>query len=543
MQIKSLILITLTFALSVSLKAQGSFSHQDSLFGGYGPGRDWWDVTFNHLDIEVFPSEKAIIGSNTIKYRVLKPYQLMQIELQDPLKITKIVQDSQELSYTRDGFSYFIELKKEQIPDAIDSITIFYGGKPHESLNPPWSGGITWTEDSAGAPFIASSCQGIGASIWWPCKDSPRDEPDSALISITVPDSLIDVSNGRLRQIELASDCTHTFHWYVDNPINNYGVNMNIAEYAHFSQEYDGLKGKLDCNYYVLKADLDKAKEQFTYEVPRMLEAFEYWFGPYPFYKDGYKLVQVPYLGMEHQSSVTYGNGFQNGYLGMNRSGTGWGLKFDFIIIHESGHEWWANSITAADVTDNWIHEGFTTYAEALFLNYYYGDTACTEYVIGLRKNISNSEPLIGYYDVRDGAPGDIYDKGANILHTLRQIVHNDDQFRNILHGLYTEFYHDIVYSSQVENYIDSMISYDLKPFFDTYLRSTQIPVFTYEIKHDSLRYRYKNVADGFEMPLTIYVNGEEKRLKDASDKWHSIAFPENSLSVDKAYYIRVERQ
>src|SRR5690606_7352637 len=253
----------------------------------------------------------------------------------------------------------------------------------------PWDGGFSWKKDDNGNDFVATSCQGLGASVWWPNKDHMYDEVDSMLISVRVPKALMEVSNGQLRGVEDHKDGTNTYHWFVNNPINNYGVNVNIGDYVHFSEDYNGEKGILKMDYYVLKYNLEKAKQQFK-DAPRMMEAFEHWFGPYPFYEDGYKLVEVPYLGMEHQSSVTYGNGFENGYLGRDLSGTGWGLKFDFIIIHESAHEWFANNITYKDIADMWIHESFTAYAESIFVEYFYGKKAGAEYVIGTRRGIQN---------------------------------------------------------------------------------------------------------------------------------------------------------
>ena len=260
-------------------------------------------------------------------------------------------------------------------------------------------------------PFIASTCQGDGASLWWPCKDHMYDEPDSMLISVNVPDNLMDVSNGRLRSVVRHENKTATYNWFVANPINNYGVNINIGDYVHFSEIFNGEKGALDCDYYVLRENLEKAKEQFK-QAPMMLAAFEHWFGPYPFYEDGYKLVEAPYLGMEHQSSVTYGNGFENGYRGTDLSSTGWGLKFDFIIIHESGHEWFANSITYEDIADMWVHESFTNYSENLYVEYYYGKKAGADYVLGSRKNIRNDRPVTGTYNVNSRGSGDMYVQG-----------------------------------------------------------------------------------------------------------------------------------
>jgi len=315
------------------------FTRQDTLRGSITKERAWWDVKYYHLDVKVNPADSTISGSNTIRYKVLKSYNRMQIDLQKPMEISKVTQDGKELKFERDENVFYINLVEPQNVGDIKEVVVFYGGKPKIAVNPPWDGGITWSKDKNGKPFIASTCQGLGASVWWPCKDHMYDEVDNMLISVNVPKNLTDVSNGRLQSIIDLKDGTKTFNWYVSNPINNYGVNINIGDYVSFSEVFKGEKGDLDCEYYVLRDDLEKAKIQFK-DVPRMLKAFEHWFGPYPFYEDSYKLVQAPYLGMEHQSCVTYGNGFQNGYLGRDLSGTGWGLKFDFIIIHESGHEW-----------------------------------------------------------------------------------------------------------------------------------------------------------------------------------------------------------
>ena len=320
----------------------------------------------------------------------------MQIDLQNPMEIYKVIQDGVALQFKREGNAFFIELIAPQKVGLTKELTVFYGGKPKIAVNPPWDGGITWKKDTNGKSFIASSCQGLGASVWWPNKDHMYDEVDNMLISVNVPKNLTDVSNGRLQSVKQQKDGTKTYNWYVSNPINNYGVNINIGDYVTFSEKFKGEKGDLDCNYYVLKDNLALAKEHFK-DAPKMLKAFEDWFGPYPFYEDSYKLVEVPYLGMEHQSSVTYGNGYKNGYLGRDLSGTGWGLKWDFIIIHESGHEWFANNITYKDVADMWIHEGFTCYSESVFLECQYGIEKAQIYINGLKKNIFSLIPTFFY--------------------------------------------------------------------------------------------------------------------------------------------------
>ncbi|HTG66954.1 MAG TPA: M1 family metallopeptidase [Flavobacterium sp.] len=514
------------------------FSKQDSLRGSITKERAWWDLKQYRLDIKVNSLDSTITGSNTIKYKVLQEYNVMQIDLQNPLEISKIIQDGLELKYRREGNVYFVDLISQQKIGAIKELTVFYGGKPKVAVSPPWDGGITWQKDQNGKPFIASSCQGIGASIWWPNKDHMYDEVDDMYISVNVPSDLMDVSNGRLLSVKKQKDGTKTYNWYVSNPINNYGVNINIGDYVSFSEKYKGEKGILNCSYYVLRNDLAKAKKQFK-EVPRMLKAFEYWFGPYPFYKDGYKLVEVPYLGMEHQSSVTYGNGFQNGYLGHDMSGTGWGLKFDFIIVHESGHEWFANNITYKDIADMWIHESFTNYSESLFVEYYYGKKAGAEYVIGTRRDIRNDIPIIGYYNVNNKGSGDMYPKGGNMLHTLRQIVNDDTKWRSILRGLNATFYHQTVTTKQIEDYLSEQAGMDLNPFFNQYLRDIRIPILEYYFEKNQFVYRWANCVSGFNIPIKISINGEEKWIQPQTSWKNESNIEENSkLMVDPNFYI-----
>lgn len=519
------------------LQEKTNFTRQDSLRGSITPEREWWDLTHYHLDIKVDPDKKFISGKNTIKYKVLKENSMMQIDLQSPMTLLKATQNGNALNISHDGNAHFISLREVQNIGDVNSIEVYYEGQPREAIRAPWDGGISWKKDKNGNHFIASSCQGLGASVWWPCKDHMYDEVDSMQISVNVPSKLTNVSNGRLRLVERIGD-TKTFHWIVKNPINNYGVNINIGDYVNFSQVYDGMAGNLDMDYYVLSYNLEKAKEQFN-QAPKMMKAFEHWFGQYPFYADSFKLVEVPYLGMEHQSSVTYGNKFKNGYLGKDLSGTGWGLKFDFIIIHEAGHEWFANSITTKDVADLWIHEGFTSYSENLYLDYYFGREASAEYVIGTRKNIKNDRPLIGYYNVNKEGSSDMYYKGANILHTLRQLVEDDEKWRQMLRGLNRVFYHQTVTTQQVENYISEAFGKDLTEFFNQYLRTTKTPTLEYEIEKKTLKYRYTNIVDGFDMPIQIKINEKEHWLFPNSE-WKTLKEKSKIefFEVDKDFYI-----
>jgi aminopeptidase N len=538
----SLLLIFVTF--SHSLAQQSNFSKQDTLRGSITPERIWWDLLHYNLDFKVFPSTKSIEGSNLIRYEVLSENQVMQIDLQPPMKITSVLENNTNLYYRRDGNVYYIQLNKNQHIGAINEITIHFKGAPKISNNPPWDDGFTWEKDNNGTDFIATSCQGGGSSIWWPSKDHMYDEPDQGIeLSITAPEHLISVANGRLIKTTENNNKTNTSVWKVVHPINNYGVNINIGDYVHFSEKYKGKKGNLDCDYYVLSYNLEKAKKQFK-EVSRTLEAFEYWFGPYPFYEDSYKLVEVPYLGMEHQSSVTYGNGYQNGYKGIDLSGTGWGLKFDFIIVHESGHEWFANNITNIDIADMWIHESFTAYSENLFLDYHFGTEASNAYVTGTRKKIQNDRPIIGNYNVNNSGSSDMYYKGANMLHTLRQIINNDEKWRSILVGLNKDFYHQTVTTQQIEDYIDKYFKIDLKPFFDQYLRTIKIPTLEYKLENNNLLYRWSNVVDGFSIPVNVFINSNSQRIRPTS-RWKKLLSDKsiNSFSVDNNFYIETENK
>jgi aminopeptidase N len=538
----SLLLIFTT--LSSGLAQQSNFSKQDTLRGSITPERVWWDLLHYNLDFKVSPSSKSIEGSNLIRYEVLSQNQLMQIDLQPPMEITSVLENNKELNYNREGNVYYIQLKKNQQIGAINEITIHFKGAPKISNNPPWDDGFTWGKDNNGTDFIATSCQGGGSSIWWPSKDHMYDEPDQGIeLSITAPKHLISVSNGRHIQTKENSNKTNTSNWKVINPINNYGVNINIGDYVHFTEEYKGKKGVLDCDYYVVSYNLEKAKKQFK-EVSRTLEAFEHWFGPYPFYEDSYKLVEVPYLGMEHQSSVTYGNEYKNGYKGIDLSGTGWGLKFDFIIVHESGHEWFANNITNIDIADMWIHESFTAYSENLFLDYHFGTEASNAYVTGTRKNIQNDKPIIGNYNVNNSGSSDMYYKGANMLHTLRQIIDNDKKWRSILVGLNKDFYHQTVTTLQIENYIDKYFEIDLKPFFNQYLRTIKIPTLDYKLENNNLLYKWSNVIDGFSIPIKVFINSTSQWIRPTS-RWKKLLSDKNinSFSVDNNFYIETENK
>lgn len=537
----------LASALSLSLllptlAQQRVLTKDDTLRGTVTPEREWWDLRYYHLNVKVDPGSKSLSGSVAVHYKVLKPYQILQLDLQPPLVIDKVTQDGEILTFEKAGKNaYFITLKKAQQKDQTGSVVVYYSGNPIVAKNPPWQGGFQWTKDNEGNDFIATSCQGLGASAWWPCKDHMYDEPDSMLISVTVPENLTDVSNGRLRRETVNSDGTKTFDWFVSNPINNYGVNVNIARYVHFSDTLHGEKGVLDLDFYVLPANLEKAKEQFK-QAKLMLRAFEHWFGPYPFYEDGYKLVETPYLGMEHQSSVTYGNGYANGYRGRDLSGSGWGLKWDFIIIHESGHEWYANNITYKDIADMWVHESFTNYSENLYTEYYFGKKAGAEYVIGTRKGIRNDRPIVGTYNVNKSGSGDMYPKGGNMLHTIRQIVDNDEKWRQVLRDMNKTFYHQTVEGKQIENFISQKTGKNLSKVFDQYLRDIRIPELEYKIIKGKLTYRWANCVEGFDMPVKISAGRNNFKFIYPATTWKTEKIKGDSIVVDENFYVTAKK-
>jgi aminopeptidase N len=530
------------FCLSIisfgSVAQHSGFTHADTLRGSITPERAWWDLTYYHLDVKPNAADSTLSGSTQINYTVIKPNNILQVDLQEPLQIEKVEQDGQPLDFKRDGNAFFVTLTKEQKTGSEESVKVFYSGRPRLAKRPPWDGGVQWVPDGNGNTIISTSCQGLGSSVWWPCKDHMYDEPDSMLISITVPANLKNISNGVLRNVVDNGNSTKTFNWFVGNPINNYGVNMNVANYESWDEIYKGEKGDLKVSYYVLPQNLEKAKVQFK-QVPMMLKAFEHWFGPYPFYEDGYKLVEVPYLGMEHQSSVTYGNGYKNGYLGRDLSGTGWGLKWDFIIIHESGHEWFANNITYKDVADMWVHESFTNYSENLYTEFYFGKEAGADYVIGTRSVIANDIPIVGPYGVNQEGSKDMYYKGGNMLHTIRQVVNDDEKWRQILRGLNKTFYHQTVDGSQIEDYVSKNAGRDISKVFNQYLRDTRIPVLEYKVKNNTIQYRWNNVVDGFDMPVKVQIGSGKSQFLYPSAEWKTLKTKgQTKLTVDRNFYV-----
>ena len=541
-------------ALPLSLSAQRPerevFTHADTIRGSNTPERAWWDVTFYDLHVAVSPSDSSIKGWNGITYRITGPSKEMQIDLQEPLQVDSMLQDGKKVTYRRDGNAFYVTLTAPQPSGSVKTVSVYYHGRVRVARRAPWDGGFVFAKDSLGRDWIATACEGLGASVWWPNKDYLADEPDSQRIAITVPDPLQDVSNGRLRSTTHNKDHTTTYEWFVTEPINNYDVAVNAAVYAHFEQDYAGESGKLTMNFWPLAYHLDTAKVQFQQSVT-MMKCFEHWFGPYPWYKDGYQLVETPHLGMEHQSAVAYGNHYKDGYYsaatgtGIDLSRSGQGSNWDFIIVHESAHEWFGNSITAKDQADMWIHEGFANYSENLFVECLRGKEAGADYVIGTRFQVRNDAPIIGPYGVNRDGSGDMYYKGGNLLHTIRQLVSDDDKWRDILRGLSHTFYHQTVTTQDIENYISTRAGMNLSTVFDEYLRTTMIPVFEYKIADSTLTYRWADVVPRFDMPIRVTLSDGSYTLIHPAAGLQQVAVrlaSPDAFHVDPNFYVYTSR-
>ncbi|HSG07306.1 MAG TPA: M1 family metallopeptidase [Longimicrobiales bacterium] len=517
------------------------FTRADTLRGSIGPARAWWDATFYDLHVRVNPGDSTIAGRNAITYRVLAPGNEMQIDLQPPLEVDSMVQAGVRLRYRRDGNAFFVALQSEQRTGEVRTVTVHYGGRPVVAQRPPWDGGFIWREDGRGNPWVATANQGLGASVWWPNKDHGSEEPDSQRIAVTVPTPMVNVSNGRLRSTTINDDGTTTFEWFVTEPINNYGISVNAGTYAHWQEIYEGEDGDLTMDYWPLAENEADARRQWT-QARSVMQCFENWFGPYPFYADGFKLVEAPHLGMEHQSAVAYGNGYRNGYLGRDLSGTGQGLKWDFIIIHEAAHEWFANNITAKDEADMWIHESFANYSENLYTECLTGSKeAGAEYVVGTRAGIRNDRPVQGRFGVNHPGSGDMYPKGGNLLHTIRQLLEDDDKWRGILRGLNRTFRHQTVTGAQVEAYISRESGIDLTEMFDQYLRTTMVPVLEYRLEGSELSYRWVNIVPGFDMPVRVDLGSGTFTWIQPKGAWQTVETTLGSaaaFAVDPSFYV-----
>jgi aminopeptidase N len=510
------------------------------LRGEYGPFRANNDLLYYHLDIRVDPDKKFISGKNTVRFKMLKDDARIQLDLAAPLIVDKILLGDTPLKYERDSGAVFVDFPEVQKEGKVVSIDVHYSG---QTADPGRFGGF-FKKDPKDRHWITTTCEGPGASIWWPNKDQWRDEVESMDISVAVPTGLTDVSNGKFVGKKDLGDGYTRWDWHVSYPINNYCVSMNIGHYAHF----DDKAGDLPLDFYVLPENLEKAKVQFA-QAKGMIEAFEHYFGEYPFKKDGYKLVEVPYSGMEHQSAVTYGNRFANGFNGRDWTGVGISMKFDFIIIHESGHEWFGNAVSAADKSDMWIHEGWTTYLEALYVEHKFGTADAIKYINGpgYRSKIRNARPIITPRGTNSSPSQDQYFKGALFLNTLRSVVDDDKKWWQLLRGFFQTFKYKSIMTEDVVAYFNRETGMNLTPVFDQYLRHAALPVL--ELKFDetagTVAYRWRADANGFAMPVRVGAKGNWRVIRPTAE-WQTMKTPlkkgEFSAATD-LYYVNVNSQ
>lgn len=526
------------------LNKKVNFTAQDTLRGSIGEFRAWWDVEHYNIEFEANDVEKSIRGFNEITFNVLKAGKRMQIDLQEPMQLTKAEWNKTSLPLTRDGNVYYVEFPKDLKKGSQHKIKLSYSGNPRLAKRAPWDGGLVFAKDAQGRPWITIACQGLGASVWLPLKDHQSEEPNKGVdLTIIVPNDLVGVGNGRLISEKKVDANRKSYTWRVVNPINSYNIIPYIGHYVHFGEKYPGLKGELDLDYWVLDYNLDKAKEQFKQVVP-MMQCFEDWMGPYPFYEDSYKLVESSHLGMEHQSAIAYGNKYLNGYLGNDMSGSGYGKTWDYIIIHETGHEWFGNNITTYDIADMWVHEGFTTYTEVIYTECQSGEVGANAYVKGLRRGIGNRAPIIGSYGVNQEGSSDMYAKGANIIHTIRQLFASTEDFKNFLRGVYAQYYHKNSTTQDIETAFSKAVGMDLSLVFDQYLRNAGIPELEYKVENGKLSYRWTNVIDGFNLPVQFV--GKFKKQLPAGTDWKSVDLPNDitadNIAFNDLMYVKVKK-
>lgn len=525
------------------MQAKHHYTRADSLRGSLRPERTGFDVLKYDLYVDVDIAHKYISGHNDISFKVTHRLPVMQLDLFANMQVDSILYHGRKLAYDRLYNAVFIHFRKPLKKGTTDKLRFYYSGNPIIAKRPPWDGGFIFTHDKDGNPWVSVAVQGTGASLWYPNKDTQSDEPESAEIHVTTPPNLMNVSNGRFTGKTVLPDGRITWSWLVQSPINNYNLVLNIGNYVHFGDHF----GDLDLSYYVMPYNEEKAREQFQ-EVNFMLKCFTNKFGPYPFEKDSYKLIETPYLGMEHQSGIGYGNHYKNGYAGTDLSKTGVGLKWDFIIIHESAHEWFGNSITAADIADMWIHEAFASYAEAMYVECRWGEEKAVTYLNGVRKTmIENDRPIIGDYGVNSEGSGDMYYKGANMLLTLRSVIANDTKWWKLLKSFSTSFRHRITNTEEVVSFFTDHLrhyDFDVKAFFDQYLRYATLPELQLKAENGQVYYRWQADETDFDIPVAVTVNGESQRLHPTK-YWQKVkdVTDLNNLKVDQRnFYINVTK-
>ncbi len=512
-----LFLFLIVFLISNKITAQ-PFSKSDYTHGKLNPWRTCFDVNRYEITLRVNPANKYIIGHNIISFTATKAISKMQLDLFETMHIDSIIYKNKNINYTRDSNAFYIIFNKKIKKASKQIITIYFSGNPTEAKKAPWDGGFVWSKDTSQNAFVGLACEGIGASCWLPCKDHLSDEAESMLMHLQVPKNLVGVSNGKLLGTKALNNNYMQYDWAVNYPINNYNITVNIANYAHIHDEYKSdVYGILNLDYYVLKSAENIAAKHFK-QVKAMMACFEKNFGVYPFWNDGYKLVESPYWGMEHQSCVAYGNNYQNNKYG-----------FDFIIIHESGHEWFGNSLSMNDPAEMWIHESFTTYAESVYIECLQGKEKAYRYLLEQKKNIKNQQAIIGFYNVyyHGRKDNDIYYKGAWMLQTMRYMLDNDTLWFNTLLDFTQKYKLQNVSNKQVMNFFSQRTKHNWTSFFKQYLFNAKLPQLEYKIKELDgkleLKYRLKASVKGLEIPIKINISKDKMEDVIASKAWQII--------------------
>jgi len=511
----------------------------DVLRGEYGRYRSNNDLLYYTLDIRVDPEKKWIAGRNTIRFRMLEDDRRIQLDLYENLSVDRITFGERELKYEREVNAVFIDFPETLRKGREYSIDFHYSGAPRETGR---FGGIAFRKDPAGKHWINTACEGEGSSIWWPSKDQWHDEPAGMRLSVAIPNDLVDVSNGKFIGKTDLKDGYTRWDWQVQYPINSYNVSLNIGDYVHFADRW----GDVPLDFYVLPGSLDKAKKQFEQAKP-MIETYAKIFGDYPFEKDGYKLIEVPYSGMEHQTAVTYGNRFANGYLERDWTGVGVSLKFDFIIIHESAHEWFGNAVSAADVSDMWIQEGWTTYLEALYVEKMFGYADALKYINGYKAKVGNRQPIITQRGIHRTPSQDMYFKAALFLHTLRSVVNDDERWWRLLRDVYQRFKYQNIMTEDMVRFFNAELKQDVTPLFDQYLRRSELPTLelAFDEKAGTLAYRWRADEARFAMPIKVGTAGKWDMLHPTTD-WQLMKAPLPKDAFEVAtdlYYVNVTKQ
>lgn len=544
--------ISIAFLIVIMLSSSNQASAQlfsafDSLRGSNGPNRALWNVL--HYDLTLTPDfeQRTIKGFNRITF-FDSGTRLMQIDLQQPMVIDSVLHSGNRLPYSRNGNVYtlmFIDtnsLYHYRVQPGVRSIDVYFSGKPKEAANAPWDGGWVWKKDPAGHPWASVACQGDGASVWYPCKDFMADKPDSgATLRIITPQHLVGIGNGKLIEKKALPGDKTQYSWQVKSPINTYNIIPYIGKYTSFRETFTGESGTLPIEYWVLEPHLNKARTHFK-QVPHVLQSMEYWLGPYPFYEDGYKLVEAPYLGMEHQSNIAYGNAYMNGYLGSDLSNSGFGLLWDFIIVHETGHEWFGNSLTADDMADLWIHEGFTTYTEVLYTQSLSGKAAADSFMQGTLDRIENNSPVVGIYGVRNEGSSDMYPKGAALIHMMRLVIGDDELFRSTLRKMVSHFHHGYINTPALLNFWNTQTGKNFNKMFSQYLSTTQVPVLEWRKDKKWIYYRWTRCIDGFNMPVEVQTSCNRLVKLEPTTEWKKIACRNATLTAAGNYYIEIKR-